>query len=378
MSDSEPLVRIDRARFFDTNKEPTAILPSLLPATTGTDHSLIEAVQTLHDLITCLPEKVNESLTKCQNPKDGLSQQQSAALYLYSLQWPKGETSFYDMFNEVLRSEHRTRIIPFNDYYKLYKSALDRLPPIDAHVYRGINGDISEEYKKGTIHIWYGASSCTDEINVTEAFLNPRAKRTLFNIHCRNGKSIVNHSHFPTEKEVILSPRTYIRVISQSNPAKKFSIVQCEEIDPVSDEEIRSSQSLASALTPTAEPKLYLMWIDWFVNISEEYHKLQKEFIKLFDENNFEAFEETGEIDESIRDKKNDSIILIVSGQLGRHFLPLVHDLPQVKAVIINCLDAESNKIWSKDYPKVSKSKIDRMHLSFPIITYKSLGCSSC
>ena len=61
---------------------------------------------------------MTHSLKQCQHPQEDLTQDESAALYLYSLQWPEGfRNSFYSMFNRALRSENRMNFIAFEPYY---------------------------------------------------------------------------------------------------------------------------------------------------------------------------------------------------------------------------------------------------------------------
>ncbi|CAF4761993.1 unnamed protein product, partial [Rotaria magnacalcarata] len=66
------------------------------------------------------------------------------------------------MFNQALRNENRTMLLPYQNYLNLFISALNKLPSIQDRVWRGVSGDSSQQYHQGTIHIWWGASSCTD------------------------------------------------------------------------------------------------------------------------------------------------------------------------------------------------------------------------
>jgi hypothetical protein len=71
------------------------------------------------------------------------------------------------------------------------------------------------------------------EILQSEQFLGKDGLRTLFNIECQNGKSVVAHSYFKdTEKEVILMPGSYFEVVGQLNPAQDLHIIQLKEIQP--------------------------------------------------------------------------------------------------------------------------------------------------
>ena len=212
-------------------------------------------------------------------------------------------------------------------------SALNKLPPIKDRVWRGVNGDISKQYSKGTVHVWWGVSSCTEEVVVTDTFLDKKQPRTLFNIKCYNGKSIQKHSEFGSqESETILAPGTFIRVVSQSNPAENLHIVQCEQIEHAS--------------------VLYLIWMDPNVNKFKENLDLQDSLRKIFGKYLL-TYERPDECERFIGEKKNDLIILIVSGSLGQLMVPKIHDEQQLKSVIVYCMDKERNEKWANHYEKV-------------------------
>ncbi|CAF0788757.1 unnamed protein product [Adineta steineri] len=316
MSNDEVRSLGDRYRYTDVDEEPDVFLPPLPILDTGKD----------------LLHKVAFSLKKSTSPKDGLTQEQSAALYLYSLPGP-----FYDTFNGALRNEDRNKSIPFSDYYHLFMSALNKLPSVQDSVWRGVTADLSAQYQSGSVHIWHAASSCTDHVAITDTFLDKKKHRTLFNIKCYNGKPIKNHSHYVKENELILPPGTCIRVISQSNPADNLHIVACQEVE-LSPTEINAIAS--SVAMPGHIPKhasiFYLFWLDPNVNKSQENVKTQEKLRKLFD-GDFEAFEKEEQCEFFIKQKETDKIMLIVSGQMGQQILPKIHNstsLTSVKGII--------------------------------------------
>ncbi|CAF3989888.1 unnamed protein product [Rotaria sp. Silwood2] len=267
-----------RQRFLDINEEPDKPLPSLPISITRRKQikSLCECVEPILNLklVEDLLNKVTYSLEICKNPKDGLTQDQSAALYLYSLQ-----TSFYTKFNGALRDEDRTKLIPFYDYYRLFMSALNKLPSIQDNVWRGVTANLNDQYRPGTIHIWHAASSCSDQVQVTDAFLDKKKHRTLFNIKCYNGKTIKNHSRYPNESETILPPGTCIRVKSQSNPAPNLYIISCEEVN-----NLLATRGIVDAWAPMpiTTSVLYLLWLDPNVNKSKENVAIQGDLRALF------------------------------------------------------------------------------------------------
>ena len=175
------------------------------------------------------------ALHNCQNPLDGLDQQESASIQLYTMQFSNGP-SLYHLLNQSLRAEDREQLKPWFAYLKLFLTALHKLPSQSQIVWRGVRDvDLIEKYKTGTKFVWWGVSSCTTNIQVLESnkFLGKKGQRTIFSIECRNGKSISNHSYFKNkEKEIILMPGTYFEVIGQLNPSPEFHIIQLKEIQP--------------------------------------------------------------------------------------------------------------------------------------------------
>ncbi|CAF0981481.1 unnamed protein product [Rotaria sordida] len=161
------------------------------------------------------------------------------------------------------------------------------------------------------MHICHAASSCSDQVHVTDTFLDKKKHRTLFNIKCYNGQIIKNHSHYPDESETILPPGICIRVKSQSIPADNLYIISCEEII-LTPEEMNNllktgAVATASAAMPITTSVLYLLWLDPNV----------------------------------------------VNGQFGRKTVPEIHDLPQPTSIFLYCMDKKANEKWAKNYTKV-------------------------
>jgi len=144
--------RSDEKRFVDVSTEPEKILPPL-PHSSESESipTLLDAIKSSEHLVEDLRKKAEDALSKCKNPKGKLSRDQSAALYLYSMQWPKGKHSFYFLFNRALRNEDRTKLIPYHGYFKLFMSALNKLPSKEQQVWRGVVGDLTSQYMAGRI-----------------------------------------------------------------------------------------------------------------------------------------------------------------------------------------------------------------------------------
>lgn len=341
-------------RFTDVDNEPNKILPALPLSTSQSCQSLHEAVKPVEHLLDDLSSRVSHALNKCKSPKDGLTCDESAALYLYSLQWSKGQDSFYTIFNRALRDEDRRMAAQFQKYLNLFMSALNKLQPIQDRVWRGVKGDSSHKYFQGTLHVWWGASSCTDMVNVTDDFLGKGQHRTLFNIKCFNGKSIKNHSAYPNENETILPPGTYLRVKAKSNPTSHFHIVDMEQVEPTT---AHTTQLQTVGATPDSSSdlpnQLVIIWCDSNVNVSQDSINVQKGIRKSV-HSILETFEDIDKCDLYIKNQSGKFIILIISGGYGRQLVPKLHELPQLVTVFVYCMDKEANKQWSKDYQKVN------------------------
>ncbi|CAF1165651.1 unnamed protein product [Adineta steineri] len=225
-----------KSRFTDVDDEPMHNL--LVPIKGYQDKplvSLVEAIQPVSAFFNEIEDNVQVALHNSQNPADGLTQQESASVHLYTMEFGSGE-SLYTLLNRSLRAEKREDLKPWFLYLKLFLTALHKLPSQSKRVWRGIKGvDLSSKYKTGTKFAWWGVSSCTTDMKLLESdqFLGKSGLRTMFSIDCSNGKSVIAHSYFTTtEQEIILMPGSYFEVIGQVNPAPDLHSIELKEITP--------------------------------------------------------------------------------------------------------------------------------------------------
>jgi len=61
-------------------------------------------------------------------PEDGLSPDESAYIYLYTVEWNVHEDSLYMILNQTLCLAHRTKLQPWFKYLKLFLTAFFKLP----------------------------------------------------------------------------------------------------------------------------------------------------------------------------------------------------------------------------------------------------------
>ncbi|CAF4231201.1 unnamed protein product [Rotaria sp. Silwood2] len=172
----------------------------------------------------------------CHSPKDGLTLDESASIFLYSMEWHPGDQSFYFILNATLLKTDRGLLKPWFSYLRLIMTALAKLPSESKrfHVYRGVKRDLSAEIKTENTIVWWAFSSCTTSLNVldNERYLGKNEKRTLFTIDCYSGKKIRNHTFYPEEDEVLLFPASQFKVIGYLGEGSDLFVVQLEEIQP--------------------------------------------------------------------------------------------------------------------------------------------------
>ncbi len=203
----------------------------------------------------------------------------------------------------------------------------------------------------GTTHVWWGVSSCTDQVHVTGTFLDQTQKRTLFNIKCYEGKLIKDYSQFPNESETILPPGTYLTVVSSLLVSSDVYIVELKQVPP--DPKLISQTTLtASGIAKKKDSDLYLIWSDPSVNNSSENKSIQEKLREIF-LNNFKSFESGDQCENFINQNQNQRLMLIVSGQIGRDLVPKIHTLSQVISIYVYCMDKKANEKWAKNYDKV-------------------------
>lgn len=224
-------------RFTNIDHKPTRLPPvygyqnkPLLP--------LRQALDPIVSKINGLDEFIKIAKQECHFPSEhGLTREESASIYIYTMDW--GEESLYRVLNEVLRVKDRSVLIPWHSYLKLFDSALKKLPAYRGSVWRGINVDISTNYKEGEVLTWWHFSSCSSSVKVVKGFLG--SVSTLLMIEAKNAKIISAYSNFPEENEVILSLGTRLRVMSDALDHSSLNVVHLSEIVHENEEELSSS-----------------------------------------------------------------------------------------------------------------------------------------
>jgi hypothetical protein len=90
--------------------------------------SLEEACEPLHRILDELHENIITAMKNSRKPADGLSQDESASIHLYTMEWDEPDQSLYAVLNRALRTPQRQILRPWFKYLKLFLTALFKLP----------------------------------------------------------------------------------------------------------------------------------------------------------------------------------------------------------------------------------------------------------
>ncbi|CAF1495425.1 unnamed protein product [Adineta steineri] len=97
---------------------------------------------------------------------------------------------------------------------------------------------------------------------------------------------------------------------------------------------------------------ILLIWLD--SNIKETDDDCQNTITELRravnDINTFTDVDQCFEFIETVVDKR---ACMIISGSLGQHFVPFVHNMSQIDSIFIFCSNRKHHEQWAKDWPKI-------------------------
>ena len=95
-----------------------------------------------------------------------------------------------------------------------------------------------------------------------------------------------------------------------------------------------------------------LVWLDISVNKSPDNIETQQRLVNII--HPLEIFDDASKCQVYLQSvSPQDRVVLIISGQLGRLFVPRVHQLQQVCAIYVFCMNSARNQKWPKQFHKV-------------------------
>lgn len=69
--------------------------------------------------------------------------------------------------------------------------------------------------------------------------------------------------------------------------------------------------------------------------------------------NTINIFTDSDECVQFLEKIQYDKVCMIVSGSLGKHIIPHVHNMSQIESIFIFCGNTQSNEQWAQDWPKI-------------------------
>ena len=120
---------INRRLMEGVRDEPKKLLVPISGYEKETVKSLEEACESVKDLFD---EKLKHYITIAKlnstDPEDRLTQDESASIHLYTMEWDVHENSLYMLLNRTLRLADRGKLRPWFKYLKLFLTAFFKLP----------------------------------------------------------------------------------------------------------------------------------------------------------------------------------------------------------------------------------------------------------
>jgi hypothetical protein len=105
---------------------------ALQPVSGYEDEPLLPLEEACKPLEKIIPKDLQQNIMIAKmnstEPEDGLSQDESASIHLYTMEWNVHENSLYAVLNRTLRSADRRKLQPWFRYLKLFLTGFFKLP----------------------------------------------------------------------------------------------------------------------------------------------------------------------------------------------------------------------------------------------------------
>lgn len=129
----------------------------------------------------------------------------------------------------MLQQRSGAKLQSWKTYLYYLFSALNKLPDIEARVYRGVSdttGFIKQNYVIGREIHWSAFSSTSMDESVARSFASNGPNGVLFKIHVFNAKDISHYSIVNHERELLLSPNMNLFVAQVSTEPSGLLVVE--------------------------------------------------------------------------------------------------------------------------------------------------------
>ena len=113
----------------DVGKEPKQVLQPISGYEKEPLLSLEKACKPLENILNQeLKKNIIIAKMNSEEPANQLSQDESASIYLYTMEWERSENSLYAVLNRTLRLADRSKLTPWFRYLKLFLTGVFKLP----------------------------------------------------------------------------------------------------------------------------------------------------------------------------------------------------------------------------------------------------------
>ncbi|CAF3091063.1 unnamed protein product [Rotaria sp. Silwood2] len=231
MAESLQINNLNPRLIHNTCDRPDITLQSISGYEKLESTPLETAVEPIQSLFRDLSHDVSIAKDATKRPTDGLTPDESAAIYLYTLDI--NPRSLYLVLNEILFHRDRQKLKPWFPYLKLFFNGLFKIPSYTMKIiWHGVKADLHAKYETGKRYIWWAITSCAQSIDVLRhpAYLGETGVRTVFSIECLNARPIKAHSCYQRDEEILLLPGTYFEVISNVNTGHGLHVIRLREL----------------------------------------------------------------------------------------------------------------------------------------------------
>ncbi|CAF3892480.1 unnamed protein product [Adineta steineri] len=243
--------------FIDISHQPQENIESINDYQQEELLSLEQACQPLENLLgTELQLYITVAKLNSKQPKHGLTQDESASIYLYTMEWSQPQNSLHIVLNQVICTMDRNELQHWFKYLKLLFTAFSKLPYSEYHtVWRGVAKDSRENYREGDEVTWWSLTSVTSSFDILQSpmYLGREKVQTIFKIETKHGKSIQEHSHLQNDDEIILLPRIPLEVTGLSKQGDGIHIIHLREKGLIDDTLMNVSEPVDTYHNPKLE-----------------------------------------------------------------------------------------------------------------------------
>ncbi|CAF3971452.1 unnamed protein product [Rotaria sp. Silwood1] len=195
---TSPHENLTKFRYTDLLAEPIARLLSPIKGYEAAPLvSLEQAVTSIAIFFDCIEENVWIVKENSKTPSDGLNQDESVAVHLYTMQFDS-DPSFYQLLNLTLRGENSDNFKRWFAYLKLFMTALHKLPSHLQTVWRGVCGVDLKSQPMSKVSLNESTSFTTTIAKVKEAPSSAKPSSKYKKLHDIARISPCSDSNFST------------------------------------------------------------------------------------------------------------------------------------------------------------------------------------